>query len=205
MRSSARNPRGFTLLELVIVMLVVTTILALAAPQMRGFLAGTRSRDAATQLVALAGYAKARSASEARVYRLNVGTDSYSLSVEDGQAFRPVATDFGKEFSIPDTLHVEIVPLPSAAMNSQLATRVHAAGSPGRARADRRGAAGSHEGHLAVDGGGGRRAQARAGGLAGGNETFGTHVLGDVDANRRHGRRLRRRFSGIPLGSVVAG
>jgi prepilin-type N-terminal cleavage/methylation domain-containing protein len=119
MRPSARQPRGFTLLELVIVMLVVTTILALAAPQMRGFLAGTRSRDATTQLVALTGYAKARAAAEAKVYRLNLGADSYSLSVEEGQGFRPVATDFGKEFSIPDTLHVEIVPLPSGMIGPQ--------------------------------------------------------------------------------------
>jgi prepilin-type N-terminal cleavage/methylation domain-containing protein len=108
---SQRFTRGFTLLELVLVMLLITITLAIAVPAMSGFLSGSKVRDTATQMIAVAQYAKARSAAEAKVYRFNLSGDSYWLTVEEGQAFRPVGTDLGKRLTIASDLLIELVPL----------------------------------------------------------------------------------------------
>lgn len=102
--------RGFTLLELVLVMLLLTTILAMAAPSLRGFAASSRSRDAATQFVALTQYARARAAADARVYRLNVDAadNAYYLTVQDGLEFVRLGNDFGRVFSLPANTRLDL-------------------------------------------------------------------------------------------------
>src|SRR5438067_9157424 len=59
MRRTARSqPRGFTLFELVLVMLVLAVIMAMVAPKLAGTARGRRTGDAATQITALAYYAR---------------------------------------------------------------------------------------------------------------------------------------------------
>lgn len=107
-----RNPRrhGFTLLELVLVMVLLTAALAAVAPSLRGFLTASRSRDAATQILALTRWARAQAVAEARVYRLNVdaASGSYWLTVEDGAGFAATGDDFGREFSLPPGAQVQV-------------------------------------------------------------------------------------------------
>ena len=102
------HPVGFTLLELVLVMVLLATVLAMAVPSLRGFAAGSRARDATSQLVALAQYAKHRAAAESRVYRLNGDGDSYWLTMQDGDEFIPTGTDMGRVFTLPPGLRVEL-------------------------------------------------------------------------------------------------
>ncbi len=102
--------RGFTLLELVLVMMLLAVMLAVAAPSLRGFTAGSRSRDAVTQVVALAQFAKSRAATDSKVYRLNVDGTSYWLTMQEGESFIPTGTDFGQTFSLPAGMRVELVP-----------------------------------------------------------------------------------------------
>lgn len=101
---------GFTLLELVLVMVLICAALAAATPSLRGFLTASRSRDAATQVLALTRYARAQAASQARIYRLNfdAGAGAYWLEVEDGPGFVHTGTDFGQVFSLPPGMQVEI-------------------------------------------------------------------------------------------------
>jgi prepilin-type N-terminal cleavage/methylation domain-containing protein len=64
--------RGFTLLELVLVMMIITITLAIAAPSMRGFVVGRAADSAATELLATLRYARRQAITEGRIYRLMV-------------------------------------------------------------------------------------------------------------------------------------
>jgi prepilin-type N-terminal cleavage/methylation domain-containing protein len=103
-----RIARGFTLLELVLVMLLLTLILGMAVPSLRGFANASRARDAQSQLVALAQYAKARAAAESRAYRLNTDGESYWLTAQEGEDFVETGTDMGRTFSLPPDTRVEL-------------------------------------------------------------------------------------------------
>jgi type II secretion system protein H len=102
--STSRSRKGFTLLELIFVMLIVSIIAGLAVPSLRGFLLGRKSADAAAQLIALSQYARTQSASSGSVYRLNVDAQSrtYWLSSQRGAAFQELGNEFGRRFSLPD-------------------------------------------------------------------------------------------------------
>jgi type II secretion system protein H len=95
---------GFTLLELVLVMLIMCTVLAMAAPSLRGFFSSRRTSDAASQIVALTQLARSLAVSEGRIYRLNLDTEegTYWLTVQQGGAFVRIASEFGRVFSLPD-------------------------------------------------------------------------------------------------------
>ena len=120
--SSHPAPRGFTLLELVVVLLMLTIILAMAVPTLRGFVANSKERDAIAQLVALAQFAKARSAADAKAYRLNLQGGTYYLSMQQGESFVPLGSDFGRTFELPAGMRVEAMP------NAQTQARGNAGG-----------------------------------------------------------------------------
>lgn len=94
-------------------MLVISTLVAIAMPAVRGFWSGSRSRDAATELLATMQYARAKSAVEARVYRLNLDPDAgaYQLSVQDGVDFVETGTEFGQVIQLPQGMRLEVVRL----------------------------------------------------------------------------------------------
>ena len=121
---SARPPAradAFTLLELVLVMVLLAIMLAIAVPSLRGFLAGSRARDAVSQIVSLAQYARARAAADATVYRLNVDGAGYWLTAQEGEAFVPIGTEFGKRFELPEGTTVKLLPTGTAAGATPLA------------------------------------------------------------------------------------
>jgi prepilin-type N-terminal cleavage/methylation domain-containing protein len=112
-RPARRRRSGFTLIELVLVMLVLCIILGMAVPQLRGFLAGSAARDSATQVIALAQYARAKSAAESVVYRLSfdVQNGEYWLSADaaDGTGqFTQLGNDFGQTFKLPEGMRVTL-------------------------------------------------------------------------------------------------
>ena len=93
-----------TLLELVLVMVIICTVLAMAAPSLRGFFGSRRTADAAAQIVALTQYARAQAAAEGTVYRLNVDPreGTYWLTRAEAGAFAELESEFGRTFSLPD-------------------------------------------------------------------------------------------------------
>jgi prepilin-type N-terminal cleavage/methylation domain-containing protein len=103
-RSSRAARRGLTLLELILVMVIICTVLGMAAPSLRGFFSSRRTADAAAQIVALTQFARTQSATEGRVYRLNFDLDegTYWLTRAEAGAFVELSTEFGREFSLPD-------------------------------------------------------------------------------------------------------
>jgi len=94
----------FTLLELVLVMVIICTVLAMAAPSLRGFFASRQTADAAAQIVALTRLARSRAVAEGRPYRLNFDPQAgtYWLTAQEGGTFQRPRCEFGRVFSLPE-------------------------------------------------------------------------------------------------------
>ncbi|MFA9476733.1 prepilin-type N-terminal cleavage/methylation domain-containing protein [Phycisphaerales bacterium AB-hyl4] len=70
---------GFTLLELVMVLLVVGVLLGVSLPTLRPFVSGREVHAAAGEMVAMTRLARSLAVSEARVYRLHVDLELHEL------------------------------------------------------------------------------------------------------------------------------
>ncbi len=108
--NSADPERGFTLLELILVLMVVGIALSAAAPTLRMALRGSAIDNTALGIVTLARWARAQSANEARVYRLTFEPQAkYCLLTRDeGLGYALIGNDFGQPYYFGDDLTVEI-------------------------------------------------------------------------------------------------
>jgi Tfp pilus assembly protein FimT len=99
-----------TLLELILVMVILSTVLAMAAPSLRGFFASRRSEDSAAQILALTQFARSQAVSEGIIYRLNFDTQerTYWLTAQQAGTFERLETAFGQVFEFPKDLEVEL-------------------------------------------------------------------------------------------------
>jgi type II secretory pathway pseudopilin PulG len=102
------------MIELLLVMLMLTIMLAIAVPSIRGFASTGRGRDAVTQLVATALWAKSHAISEAVNVRLNVAGSSYFLSEQKETAYDRIPGEFGLDVALPEGAKVEILPFTSS-------------------------------------------------------------------------------------------
>jgi prepilin-type N-terminal cleavage/methylation domain-containing protein len=101
---------GFTLLELILVMLILSTVLAMAAPSLRGFFGSRQSQDAAAQILALTQFARSQAISEGVIYRLNFDTKDrvYWLTAWKSGLFKELETEFGQVFTLPRDMIMEL-------------------------------------------------------------------------------------------------
>ena len=101
---------GFTLLELILVMVILSTVLAMAAPSLRGFFGSRKTHDEAARLLALTQFARSQAISEGIIYRLNFDTNdrSYWLTSQQAGAFEALETEFGHIFTFPNDITVEL-------------------------------------------------------------------------------------------------
>ena len=109
-RDNPRSRDAFTLLELILVMVLISVLLGVAAPSLRGFHGARRSADAAAQLLALTNYARSQAIAHGTVYRLNVDADEqvYWLTAQVGGAHVELNTEYGRRFALPDTMTISI-------------------------------------------------------------------------------------------------
>lgn len=109
--TARRRQSGFTLLETILVLVMVTLLLALASPSLRGWGRGAKLRSAADELVAVTGLARAQAVASARVHRLTVDADgrSYRLWVVDGSQQSPLAGEWGRPVALPLTCRLELL------------------------------------------------------------------------------------------------
>jgi prepilin-type N-terminal cleavage/methylation domain-containing protein len=110
-----RRPRqsAFTLLELILVMVIICTALAMAAPSLNGWARGSKMRDAVDQFIALTQFARTQSISTATVHRLQIdgAARAYYVLVQDGESYVPLNTEMGRQFPLPEEFSLKMVDL----------------------------------------------------------------------------------------------
>jgi type II secretion system protein H len=99
---------GFTLVELLIVMIIITLIVGAVAPKFAAFTAGRKAADGARQIVSLAQYAHTQAISEGKDYRLNVDATkkAFWITRENDGTFDPPPNDFGRTFVVDDSVQM---------------------------------------------------------------------------------------------------
>ena len=101
---SREAPRGFTLMELIVVLVLISTVLALASPSLRRFVRGRSTGDAAAHMLALTHLARSQAVTGAQVWRLNLDPESgtYWLTTQTEGAFVAPLREYGRVFHLPD-------------------------------------------------------------------------------------------------------
>jgi len=103
-------------------MTIIAIVAAVAVPTMRAFTIGRGNNNTATQIVALANYARAQAAAEGRIYRLNFdpSTGEYWLTAQNAGVFQPpTASDFGRRFQVADGVQMDVRVNPQATTGQQ--------------------------------------------------------------------------------------
>ena len=109
-RDSPLERGAFTLLELILVMVLISVLLGVAGPSLRGFHGARRSADVAAQLLSLTNYARSQATAHGTVYRINIDASegAYWLTAQVGGAHVKLNNEYGRRFVRPDTMTVAI-------------------------------------------------------------------------------------------------
>lgn len=101
--------RGFTLIELIVVMALLATVLAVAAPSLSRFFRSRTLDSEARRFIALTRYAQSRAVAEGIPMLLWIDTDrgAYGLAAESTYTEQD---DKAVEFMLDDTLQIEVEP-----------------------------------------------------------------------------------------------
>jgi type II secretion system protein H len=105
-------PHGFTLIELILVMVIIAILAAAVVPSLTSFRIGRANANTATQLIALSQFARTQSISEGKVYRLVLDTQkgTYQLLAEDDSgAFVPANSDYGDTYSVDKGVKMDVM------------------------------------------------------------------------------------------------
>ncbi|WP_428937146.1 pilus assembly FimT family protein [Fontivita pretiosa] len=105
---------GFTLLELVLVLVIIATVMAMAAPSLRGFSRGARQRDTAEELLAMTRWARTYATTQGVVCRLNIDTAAGRFWLSEQQPgsgqFTQIGSSFGRVYTAPAGVQIEVLP-----------------------------------------------------------------------------------------------
>lgn len=108
---------GFTLLELILVMLILAIAAAMVVPSLRTFAIARRTDNIVTSLLTLANYARIHAINEGRTYRMNFDTQAHSvwLTVQNGAVYEAPKSEFGDKVALPDgvSMNVTVVVMPN--------------------------------------------------------------------------------------------
>ncbi len=96
-RANVSRParRGFTLIELIVVMMVMASVLAVVAPQLSSFFRGRTLESEARRILALTRLGQSRAVSEGvpMILWIDQRTRSYGLRAQDGYTAKAGAND----------------------------------------------------------------------------------------------------------------
>jgi type II secretion system protein H len=109
-RPGRKLANGFTLLELVLVMLIACTALALAAPSMRGWSRGARLRNSAEEFLNMTRLARTQAVTRATIYRIQIDTQAgtFKLLAQQGSEFVEVNDELARMKSVPEGGQIEL-------------------------------------------------------------------------------------------------
>ncbi len=109
-----RRRRGFTLVELILVMAILAIAAAVVVPSLWAFTAGRQTTDASILIVSLGNYCRSQAISEGTVYRLNfdAGAKTVWVTVQKEGAFAPPSNDYGRRFPLPDRVRMTVTVTP---------------------------------------------------------------------------------------------
>ena len=101
--------KAFTLLELILVMIILCTVLAMAAPSLRGFFSSHQLGDIAEQILIMTRYSKIQSVFESRPFRVNFDPNlrRYWISSLGESQYGRLKTNFGNYFLIPTEIEID--------------------------------------------------------------------------------------------------
>ena len=103
MRTRRSSSSAFTLIELLLVLVVVSAALGIAAPSLSRWGRGQRLRDAGDEFLATAHWARAQAIATGRIHRLNVDAQAgrYWVTAQEGLEFVPLDVEFARETFVP--------------------------------------------------------------------------------------------------------
>lgn len=96
---------GFTLMELLLVMLIIAVSAAIVAPSFTGFSRGRRLPNTATALMTTGRWCRVQALSEGTTFRLNIDRSGrqWSVTKDDGTGlFKDVTEETGKAHPLPE-------------------------------------------------------------------------------------------------------
>jgi len=105
-----RSSRGFTLIELVLVMLIIALLLAIVAPSLGGLMRSQKMDQSARTVAAMLAEARVRAASDAKPYRLVIETQDNTCWLEmlTPQGFQRPHASYGKIIELDEGLDLEL-------------------------------------------------------------------------------------------------
>jgi type II secretion system protein H len=109
MRPSVHTTSGFTLIELIAVLVIIAISCLAVAPMLGSFVRGRAPENTAGRFVAIAHWARSQAISDGAIYRVNLDANAgtWSLTMDNGTAFVAVETTYGDEFTVPDDVRIE--------------------------------------------------------------------------------------------------
>ncbi|RPI64342.1 MAG: hypothetical protein EHM48_00980 [Planctomycetaceae bacterium] len=92
------------------ILFVISVVLAISAPAMRGYFASRQTGDLAANMLTLTRSARSTAISNGAICRINVDpqTGEYWLTVQQGGEFVPADGEMGKRFSPPEGTTVSL-------------------------------------------------------------------------------------------------
>ena len=109
-QNAESRAKGFTLLELILVLVLISTALAMAAPSLRGFVAGRKTDEAAAQILSLTKFAQSQAIAQGCIYRLNIDAEekTYWLTWQRAGTFSRLESEHGRRFRFPNEVTVKL-------------------------------------------------------------------------------------------------
>ena len=108
-----RRQNGFTLVELVLVLLVLAVCAAIAAPSLSGFTRGRALPNAAQELMTSCNWCRVKALSDGVEYRLNFdkAAGKWWATKDDGSGanFVDCTEELGKEYLVPEGVTITSV------------------------------------------------------------------------------------------------
>ncbi len=106
----AKFRRGFTLIEMILVLLLIAVVAGIVTPNLRNFSAGAKLRDSADQFLALTRLARVQALSTGQVHRVTLDTagNRCVVAAEQGEKLQEISAGMDGSFIIPDGVQIQM-------------------------------------------------------------------------------------------------